>query len=166
MFRIGEHSAFTRRCPCQEICTSRSQSAAPATSCHVRSDICTSRFTKYCACIRHPSATKSALQDPQRAAALATKSAQSARAQPCQSASQQERFQRTTRNTKMPKRSFRSTLPQISEKEPHVQKSRITAPATKSERAEDHHHVQSTAASATLQSLAPATMTLRRSRDE
>ena len=52
-------------------------------------------------------------------------------------------------NIKLPKRSFRSHLlrrpPPTLENEPHVQRSRLTAHATKSGHAADHHHVHSTA---------------------
>ena len=49
-------------------------------------------------------------------------------AQPWQGDSQQKHFYM---NMKMPKRSFRLRLPPTSENEPHVQKSRLTARATK-----------------------------------
>ena len=62
--------------------------------------------------------------------------------QPCQGVSQQD----LPDNIKMPKRASHSRCPRTSENEPHVQRSRLNAPATKSERAEDHHDVQSAAA--------------------
>ena len=64
-------------------------------------------------------------------------------AQPCQGESQQEHW--TKGSIMMPKCCFRSRLRPVSENEPHVQKSRFTAPATKPEHAEESHHVQSTA---------------------
>ena len=48
-------------------------------------------------------------------------------------------------NIKIPKRSFCARRSPISENDPHVQKSRFTAPVTKLERVEDHYHVQSAA---------------------
>ena len=51
----------------------------------------------------------------------------------------------TARQDHFQKRSFRSRHSPISENEPRVQRSRLTAPATKSERTEDHCPVQSTA---------------------
>ena len=47
-------------------------------------------------------------------------------------------------NIKMPKCCFRSRLPPTSELEPHVQKSRLTAPATKSEHCACHEMCAST----------------------
>ena len=95
-------------------------------TCH---EICTSRFTKCCTChilpqnlhLGSPSAgpaTKSALRGSP-SAAPATKSA---------------------------RRDSPSAVPATkSANEPHVQKSRFTAPDTKSELLDDHHHIQSAA---------------------
>ena len=73
-------------------------------------------------------ATKSALQDTLRRPARAF----------CRKSASKD-------NIKIPKCSFRARLPPMSENDPHVQKSRFTAPVTKLERVEDHHEVQSAA---------------------
>ena len=52
-------------------------------------------------------------------------------------------------NIKIAKHSFRLRGAPMSENEPHVQNSRLTAPATKSELAKDLRHVQSAPAAAT-----------------
>ena len=109
------------RCACHEVCTSRFTMRC---ACH---EICTSRFTKCCAsqeistsrftkcCTCHEICT-SRLRGSQ-GAVPATKSA---------------------------RRGSQSAVPATkSANEPRVQKSRFTAPVTKSELLDDHHHVQS-----------------------
>ena len=96
----------------------------------------TSKLTKWC------TATKSALQGPQ-SAAPATKSAH----QDTHHAVLPRRFAARalpkTRSTSQKAAFARGFLRFL--KSSHMSKSRLTAPATKSERAEDQHHVQSTA---------------------
>ena len=91
-------------------------------------------------------AWKSALQGPQNIAP-AMKSAHrgSHRAAPPCPAKAIRSKGTSKRQHQDAKRSFRSRLPPIPEHEPVVQKSRLSAPATKSEHAEDHHHLQGTA---------------------
>ena len=94
-------------------------------------EICTSKSTEYCAC-HEVCASRFASQPlPTRFAARALPKTMSR----CLSAA-----------------FARDSLRLISENEPHVQKSRFTAPATKSEHAEDHH----------VQGTAPATKSVHR----
>ena len=107
------------------------------TKCYACHEICAWRFTKRCAC--HKICTSLRLPRGSPSAAPATKSA---------------------------RRGSSAVLATKSANEPHVRKSRFTAPVTKSELLDDHRHVQS-AAPATksalrsevkpLRSLAPVT---------
>ena len=149
-------SSFTMRCACHEICTSRFTMRC---ACH---EICTSRFTKCCAC--HEICTS-------RFTKCFTKcctcheicTSRSTKCCACHEVCT-SRFTKccacheicTSRFTK------RYTCHEIctsrpatkSANEPHVQKSRLTTPVTKSDLLDDHHHVQSAA---------PATKTAFRS---
>ena len=127
-----------------------------------RAVICTSRFTKCCACDKictsrftksalrgSPTAvraTKSALRGSQ-SAAPATKSALrgSQSAVPATKSALQD-SQSAAPATKSARRGSQSAVPATkSANEPDVEKQRFTVPVTKSELVEDHHHVQSAA---------------------
>ena len=109
------HSRVNKCCACHEVCTSR------FTQCRACHEICTSRFTKCCAC--HEVCTS--------------------RFTNCCACHESC----TSRFTKCCAYEICTSCCSCHEvaSEPHVQKSRFTAPVTKSERLEDHHHVQSAA---------------------
>ena len=111
-------SRFTKRCACHEICTSRfTKRCAPH-------EICTSRFTKRCAC--HEICTS-----------RCTKCF--ACHEICASRFTKSKVLCLPRN-----RHFKvhKVLPRNLQMS--LQKSQFTAPVTKSELVQDHHHVQST----------------------
>ena len=98
-----------------EICTSRFTKYC---ACH---GICTSRFTKYCDCHKIWRFTSAA-----PVSKFARRGSQSA-----------------VSVTKSALRGSQSAVPATkSANEPHAEKLRFTAPVTKSERLDDHHHVE------------------------
>ena len=112
----GPHEIYsfrlTKCCARREICTSGSTKCCPVPGSHKALHLPRNQYFKVRKVLHLPRNLHSEIPI----------------AQPCQGDSQQKHFQD---KIKMPKCSVRLRLPFTSENEPHVQKSRFTAPATK-----------------------------------
>ena len=139
-------SRFTKCCACYEICTSRSTKCC---ACH---EICTSRFTKCCTCYSYEICTS------RFSKCCACHEICTSRFTKCCTCHElcTSRFTKccTCHEICASRVTECCSCHQICNK-PRVQKSQFTAPVTKSELLDDHHHAQSAA---------PATKTAFRSK--
>ena len=136
-------SRFTKCCACHEICTSR------FAKCCTSHEICTLRFTKCCTC--HEICTSRFTQ------CCTCHEICTSRSTKCCTCHEicTFRFTKCCACHEICTSRVTECCATKSANEPHVQKSRFTAPVTKSELLDDHHHVQNAA---------PATKTAFRSK--